>query len=213
VCRCSAGVLAVNLTAPVVSADTSPPTHRKPMYGSCVSAVLSNGGSRFVCGAPITKALACEVLVLPEFEVTRNPRAAPANHLCRLALFGGTIMRFGPYPYAPAFIDQIAENRCGHYALGKKDEKVPLLFHKKYVGRSDHCLRTELKKYLDRGYDVFWFDFDLTPVLAFTSECLLFHRLQVTGLDNENHPDLPDAKDLPPGIDLKCWICGHPHKQ
>src|SRR5258708_1625054 len=107
---------------------------------------------------------------------------------------------FGPYPYQAAFIDQISEKKIGCYVLGNQDQNDRMTFHRKYVGRSDHCLRTELKQYLDRGYDVFWFEFDISASLAFIGECLLYHQLQGAGLDNKRHPDLPDAKDIPQGM-------------
>lgn len=124
-------------------------------------------------------------------------------------------MRFGPYPFDAAFIDHlVSPGNKGHYVLGNQDTNDRFTFHRKYVGRSDTCLKAELKQYLGRGYDAFWFEFDSSAILAFLSECILYHDLlrQGINLDNQRHPDVPDPKNIPAGINPKCWICGHPQQ-
>lgn len=91
----------------------------------------------------------------------------------------------------------VPNNRVGYYTLHDSALTV------RYVGRSDTDLRRRLLEHLEDDYTYFSFSFAATPQEAFHGECAEYHRNYYNPLDNEMHPDKPDALLYCP-----CPVCG-----
>jgi len=74
----------------------------------------------------------------------------------------------------------------------------------KYVGRSDHDLRSEIAEHIGR-YDAFQFEFYPNDVAAFEKECRLYHSFGGPDgkLDNPSHPPRPERFPR-----MSCPVCG-----
>lgn len=99
----------------------------------------------------------------------------------------------GPHDLTKEQIKKNVEaDKIGNYALGRIDKEDDK-FIVKYVGRSDDCLRTRLKDYIDE-YDKFKFSYADSVKDAFEKECNNYHDFGENKLDNKIHPDRPEGE-------------------
>lgn len=116
------------------------------------------------------------------------------------------IIRYGGVtPLNEAEINGVSDDIIyGNYQFGvmREGDFVP-----KYIGRSDSGLKKEIRQQWrnkvvngSKRYTHFRYKKAVSAKAAYEQECKDFHKYD--GLDNINHPDVPDGKDY------KCPICG-----
>lgn len=104
------------------------------------------------------------------------------------------------YYFNDTSIDEyVTESRPGNYALGYVHDDI---FIVRYVGRSEHDLKDELKSHIGSPYQRFKFSYSLTPQDAFEKECRVYHRFGGNKkLHNLTHPNRGSH------FDWKCPVC------
>lgn len=106
-------------------------------------------------------------------------------------------MQATPYRMTPDVIRCLVEpNHPGAYILG---DVIDGVFVFRYVGRSDHCLRTRLLTHpFLYEYEYFIFVYAKDAVDAFEIECKWWHdcKNEEIWLRNKIHPDSPSKQGL-----------------
>ena len=106
-------------------------------------------------------------------------------------------MKTTPYRMTPDIIRRVVKaDHPGAYVLG---DVVDGVFSPRYVGRSDHCLRTRLltHNYIYQ-YPYFFFAYARNEAEAYAAECKWWHDCYNQGIDlrNKIHPDSPTGQGL-----------------
>jgi len=98
--------------------------------------------------------------------------------------------------------NDVKQEQFGNYNLGILSEKGEFIIQ--YVGRSDTCLNSRLKKWVGkRNYTHFAINYPHTIKQCFEVECRDFHLLR-NQIDNIIHPRKPRLLDI-----FSCPWCNH----
>ena len=92
------------------------------------------------------------------------------------------------HEFTQAEIDRlIEEESAGNFALGRANDEGKFIV--KYVGRADVDVSAELQNHLQGGYQMFKFNYALSPRSAYDKECRNYHDFgESKNLDNKIHP-------------------------
>jgi hypothetical protein len=106
--------------------------------------------------------------------------------------------------------NDVKQEQFGNYNLGVVSKKGEFIIQ--YVGRSDTCLNSRLKKWIGkRNYTHFTVNYPHTIKQCFEVECRDYHLLR-NQIDNMIHPRKPRTLDI-----FSCPWCNHsienPHVQ
>ena len=92
---------------------------------------------------------------------------------------------YGPFPLSE-IASRVEPNSIGVYVLSRNGK------HADYVGRSDSDLQARIGNSAVQGdYEFFWFGYVSSPMLAYKTECELYHEYDPP--DNAIHPAAPQG--------------------